>query len=200
MTRRLLLKALVVGGVAATLNMVKTAGALAAPKKKPNKAQIKACHSQFDDCMGGCPSVGGSQAYDPNNECHVDCGFKEYECVSASQSSGQESPQDDGGTGIPPKGTRGLDKVDVGGVKDPVGGSGIPPKGTGVRSPVDTGVVKDPVGGGTVTPPKGKTGLGQIDIGGKQLGSPSGGTGTIYKTTPSSPGTTFSFPAGRGRH
>jgi hypothetical protein len=78
-----------------------------------------------------------------------------------------------------------------------------PPKGTGGRTPVDAGVVKDPVKG-TGNPPKGlgelKDGLNKVDAGlMKQPSGPSGGSITIYKTSPTSPGTTSSFPAGSGK-
>jgi len=183
----MLLKGLVLSGVAAAFNMAKAGRAAAAKKTKASaKAAVKKCHSGFDDCIGGCPSVGGSQAYDPNNECHVDCGFKEYECLTSARTSGQQSPQDGGGAQQPggvtsqPKGKGLRDPVNVGPISQPEGGSSGP-KGKGIREPINVSPVNQP-GGGSTSPPKGKVGLGQVNVQGLGSGQTSGGTTTIQRS------------------
>lgn len=160
MTRRSLLQALMLSGLAAAFGISKADPAAAAKKsQKAAKAAVKKCHGDFNDCIGGCPSVGGSQAYDPNNECHVDCGFKEYNCLTANQSSGQQGQ--DGGSAPQP------------------GGVISQPKDKGLRNRVN----RDQTVDGSSSQPKRQLGLSQVSVDSLSSGPKSEKTATIQRSS-----------------
>ncbi|MEW6533199.1 MAG: hypothetical protein AB1473_20380 [Thermodesulfobacteriota bacterium] len=119
-------------------------------------ATVKQCSAAYNKCMDGCDKLANGGDGSPRAKCVGKCGLSLVNCGPWSlppKTSGMAAPT---GTTQPPKGNVGLDKVDVGGVKDP--------------------------GPGTSLPPKGKVGLDKVNVQGLSSGQTSGDTTPIQRS------------------
>jgi hypothetical protein len=92
-------------------------------------ATAKQCNAAYNKCMDNCDKKPDGHDGSPRAICSGKCSLSLLNCGPwslAPKASGMAAPS---GTPQPPKGKVGLDKVDVGGVKEPGTGTSLPPKG-----------------------------------------------------------------------